>query len=114
MKITQGSIIIVPFPFSNQSGKKIRPALVVSSSKFNEASADVWITGISTKSDSRLLKIPLNQEDLNEGTLRLNSFVKVSSIVHIQQNLLGKKVGQIKKEKLKEVIEEMRKILQLN
>ena len=39
--IEQRSIILVPFPFSDLTGAKKRPALVVSSSDFNIKNDDV-------------------------------------------------------------------------
>ena len=37
----RGDIVLVPFPFSNQTATKKRPAVVVSSSLYNEKTNDM-------------------------------------------------------------------------
>ena len=39
-----GDVVLVPFPFTDQSGSKKRPAVVVSSAAYNAARLDL-ITG---------------------------------------------------------------------
>lgn len=36
----RGDIVLVPFPFSNQSAAKKRPAVVISSTPYNDASPE--------------------------------------------------------------------------
>lgn len=45
----RGTVLLVPFPFSNQSQAKRRPALVVSSNAYNEASNDIVIAQITSR-----------------------------------------------------------------
>jgi mRNA interferase MazF len=44
----QGDIILVPFPFTDFSTFKQRPALVISSSRFNRSQNDLLIAAISS------------------------------------------------------------------
>ena len=44
-----GDVVLVPFPFTDQSGVKKRPAVVVSSAAYNEARRDVVIMAVTSQ-----------------------------------------------------------------
>ena len=41
-------MLLVPFPFSDQSGKKVRPVIVLSNNDFNTNSEDIIVVGITS------------------------------------------------------------------
>ena len=45
----QGSIVLVDFTYSNQAQSKVRPALVVSNSRYNAISRDVIVMKITSR-----------------------------------------------------------------
>ncbi|MBI4152066.1 type II toxin-antitoxin system PemK/MazF family toxin [Candidatus Woesearchaeota archaeon] len=47
LEITQREIVLLPFPYSDLSGKKIRPVIVVSNDKFNSSSKDLIVCAIT-------------------------------------------------------------------
>ena len=62
----RGDIVLVPFPFTDLSFTKKRPALVVSPDKFNEHAQDVVLVAITSQpSDSEGLceTITIRMED---------------------------------------------------
>jgi mRNA interferase MazF len=44
-----GDVVLVPFPFTDQSGTKKRPAVVVSSRRYNRQRRDVVIMAITSQ-----------------------------------------------------------------
>lgn len=44
-----GDVVLVPFPFTDQSGSKRRPAVVVSSADYNASRRDVLIMAITSQ-----------------------------------------------------------------
>ncbi len=42
-----GDIILVPFPFTDQSTTKKRPAVVISSTPYNQERSDLIITAVA-------------------------------------------------------------------
>jgi mRNA interferase MazF len=50
----RGNIILVPFPFSDQTTTKKRPAVVISSDSCNEISPDIIIMAITTERNKPL------------------------------------------------------------
>lgn len=45
-----GDVVLVPFPFTDQSGAKKRPAVIVSSSGYNASRRDLVIMAITSQS----------------------------------------------------------------
>jgi len=50
----RGDIVLVPFPFTDLSSAKQRPALVVSSDALNAASEDVLVAAITSQIPANL------------------------------------------------------------
>ncbi len=48
-RFTFGTVILVPFPFSDQSGAKQRPAVIVSSDSYNTRRRDLVILAITSQ-----------------------------------------------------------------
>jgi mRNA interferase MazF len=45
----RGDIVLVPFPFSDQTTVKKRPAVIISSARFNAASQDIIIMAVTSR-----------------------------------------------------------------
>lgn len=44
-----GDVVLVPFPFTDQSGSKKRPAVVVSSARYNASRRDIVIMAVTSQ-----------------------------------------------------------------
>ena len=102
--IGQRDLILVPFPFSDQSGRKVRPAVIVSNEGFNERSEDVLIVGVTSNVSKDTYTLPLSNNDLDEGKLITPCCIKVENILKIDKTLIVKKIGKISKEKLAKIV----------
>jgi len=49
MTFSMGEVVLVPFPFTDQSGTKKRPAVIVSSSNYNASRRDIIIMAITSR-----------------------------------------------------------------
>ena len=58
----QKSIVLVPFPYSDQTGNKVRPALILSNLKFNK-NEDVIICAITSSIKDRPYSILIDSND---------------------------------------------------
>jgi len=102
----EGDVVLVPFPFTDLTTAKRRPAVVVSANWFNSSKLDCVLVGITSQ-----LPITLEQDellltaaDLASAGLPLPSMVKTGKIVTIQQNLIVKSIGTLPNDTLKQVI----------
>src|SRR3989344_5819906 len=103
--ISQRDLLLVPFPFSDQSGRKVRPVIVVSNQDFNDNSEDVIVVGVTSNFSKGKYTFSLSNEDLEEGKLFTECYVKAENILKMDKELIIKKIGKIKKDKLKMLID---------
>ena len=100
----QGNILLVPFPFSDQSGKKARPVIIISNNNFNEYSEDLIVVGVTSNISKDKYTLNLNNKDLEKGKLNNACCIKVENILRLDKSLIIKKIGKIKKEKTLQII----------
>src|SRR3989344_7230161 len=102
--MNRGDLLLVPFPFSNQAGKKVRPVIVISNNDFNEHSEDLIVVGVTSNLSKDRYTLKLNNQDLEEGKLISECCIKVENILRLDKFLVIKKIGKIKKEKTSQII----------
>ena len=104
MLLKQGSIVLVDFSYSNLKETKFRPALVISSSEYNESSIDVVVLRVTSRARDRKWESEILKNDLAEGTLDIEpSYVKVDSLYTVEKKIIRKVVARLKEEKIKEI-----------
>ncbi|MDI6859497.1 MAG: type II toxin-antitoxin system PemK/MazF family toxin [Methanocellales archaeon] len=107
-----GEVILIPFPFTDLSTTKQRPALVISSNWFNESRNDVVLAAItshippkSSRDEYRLSPAEQKSADLPKP-----SIVKLGKIVTIDQRLIRKKLGRVPNEMMLKINECLKEI----
>jgi len=104
----KGDVVIVPFPFSNLSDVKRRPALVIAVLTGD----DLILCQITSSSVADKHAIPIKDEDFASGSLRQSSNVRPNRLFTADRGIILYKAGQLKIEKINEVIVEIIHILQ--
>lgn len=106
----KGSVVLVPFPFTDLSGRKRRPALVVSPQGFHEE--DLILCAITSRVPERPSEweVALTSADMAEEELPRESVVKVGKLFTTHQSLVAGRFGAVKKEKLLEVLDRLRRL----
>ena len=80
MKIFQGDIVWVAFPFTGGTSSKERPALVLSNDRYNQSSLDLLLCYITSQKEGEYL-IPILDRDLSEGHLPIQSYIRYDKII---------------------------------
>ena len=109
--IEQRSIILIPFPYTDLSGAKKRPALVISSSDFNQKNEDVVCCLITSNLEGKQHAIIIDNKDMETGLLEFESKVKHYRIFTVNKKLVYRVLGKLNLLKSKLVIEEINKII---
>lgn len=109
-KPSQGFIVLIPFPFTDLSSTKIRPALVISNGLLR---GDDLILCAITSQHSGIHEIELPGASLEKGALPLKSYVRTGKIVSLQRKTIRGIVAKVHKQKLKEVLSEIKSVLEL-
>ena len=110
MNAQQKELVLLPYPFSDLEGTKVRPALIVSNNSFNRKSADCVMVPLTTVIKDEDYSIILDQEDLSSGKLLKQSRVRADKIFSVEKDLIMMKIGTIKKETFDKIKEEVFKI----
>lgn len=86
-----GTLVIVPFPFSDLSSTKRRPVLLLTAP---DAMGD-FIACPVTSRDSREHAAPIGATDMSEGRLPLASWVRTDRVVTLHARLVLKRIGRV-------------------
>jgi mRNA interferase MazF len=95
MDINQGDLVLLPIPFTDQSGNKVRPALVISSVNFHKKCNDFLILPITSVLKEVDYSLLLKQMDLKEGKLIVTSRIRIDKLVSVDKKLIIKKIGVV-------------------
>ena len=102
--------MLVPFPFTDLSGSKRRPALVVSPEGSHDE--DLILCAITSQVPQRLSEqeILLEAGDMAEKQLPKKSVVKAGKLFTMHQRLIASRYGSVEQHKLLEVLRTLREI----
>lgn len=109
-----GEVLLVPFPFTDLTDAKQRPAVVLSSSHFNQIHQDVIIAAITShltratiKDDYQLTAV----EQVSAG-LPKPSIVKLGKVTTLDQRLIRRRLGRLPPKSMRRLIAVFSKIFQ--
>lgn len=97
----KGDVVVLPFPFTDLSSSKKRPAVILASPQGN----DYIMLQITSKNVKDNYAIPLLQSDFLSGSLQQDSNIRPNKIFTLEQSLILYKAGHLTENKLKECID---------
>ena len=106
-RFVKGDVVVVPFPFSDLTKAKNRPALVIAVLGGN----DLILCQITSQSIKDNYSIFLNDADFVEGGLKQLSNLRPNRIFTADSHIILYRVGKLKSEKLNKVIEKIVEII---
>ncbi len=106
-KFVKGDVIVVPFPYSDLTTSKKRPALVVASL----AGDDVILCQITSQMKKDDYSVALQSADFQSGTLRQDSFIRPNRLFTADARIVLYKAGDVKKSKMGEVVDKIISII---
>ena len=105
-KFVKGNVVILPFPFSDLSATKKRPALIVANLEGN----DHILAQITSVARSDKYAISLEAQDFKEGGLPQSSMIRPSKLFTAERSIILYKIGMLNEKKIKEVEDTLVKI----
>ena len=102
-----GSVVLVPFPFSDLSKSKLRPAVVLA----EVGRGDRILCQITSNPYGDAQAVVIAQTDFKSGMLRLQSYARPSKLFTANEGLIISIEGTLKPEKLNEIREAIINIL---
>ncbi len=106
-RFVKGDVVIVPFPFSDLSQAKRRPALVLA----KLTGDDLILCQITSQATLDNYAVAITNEDFYHGGLNRNSNIRPNRLFTADKGIILYKAGQLKAEKLKKVVDKIIDIL---
>jgi len=106
-KFVKGEIVVVPFPFSDLSAAKRRPALVL----VDLPGDDLILCQITSQNVRDNMAIAFDTTDLMIGALNATSNIRPNRIFTADEHIVLYSIGTLKVDKLKDVITDITALL---
>jgi mRNA interferase MazF len=103
----KGDVVVIPFPFSDLSGSKRRPALVVA----DWGGDDVMLCQITSQSKRDGLELPLTEADFDNGRLPIASHIRPNKLFTADKRIIRNVAGRIIGTKYSEVAAKIVKLV---
>lgn len=105
-RFVKGDVVVAPFPFSDLTAAKKRPALVIAALTGD----DVLLCQITSKAVSDSYAIAITGADFESGGLRQDSNIRPNRLFTADANIILYRAGVLSAERMQEVVE---KIIQI-
>ncbi|MBS3163372.1 type II toxin-antitoxin system PemK/MazF family toxin [Candidatus Woesearchaeota archaeon] len=109
-RFVKGEVVVLPFPYTDLSSAKKRPALVIAVLKGD----NLILAQITTNKRDDEDLVNLNKNDFASGFLKCDSFIMPSIIFTADTFKIEYKIGRLKQEKIKEVQDKLCEIFVRN
>lgn len=104
---TVGEIVLVPFPFSDLSSAKVRPAVALAN-----AGRGGWILcQVTSNPYGDPYALALDQADFSSGGLLVASFARPGKLFTASRSLIQRAVGNLNNQALERLLDAVIKIL---
>jgi len=104
---TAGAVVLVPFPFSDLSQAKLRPAVVLA----NSGRGDWILCQVTSNPYGDSHCIEMMDDSFAEGSLRVTSYARAGKLFTANQDLMVSQVATLNSSSFKSIIEAVIEIL---
>jgi len=104
----KGDVVVLPFPFSDLSASRKRPALVIAPPQTYD---DLILCMITSKGAKDASAIPLSTADFVDGRLPHDSNIRPNRLFTADAGIILHTVGKLSAAKIEEVISEIIRII---
>ncbi len=106
-RFVKGDVVVIPFPFSDLTQSKRRPALVIAPLQGD----DVILCQLTSKAIKDNYAIPVDDADLAGGSLKQPGNIRPNRVFTADTHIILYRIGTVKSEKLTEVVDVLVEIL---
>ncbi len=109
--MSKGDIVLVPFPFTDLSGQKVRPALILHTSKKGGDCVVAFISSQNTKAGG---EFDVSTVATPENGLKVDSIIKVDKLATLQKKIILGELGTLEAASLTLVDAKLKTLFQLS
>lgn len=104
----KGDVVVLPFPYSNLSSSKRRPAFVVADLDGD----DIILCQITSQAVKDKYAVSIIDSDFKEGSLKKSSNIRPNRLFTADKNIILRKIGSVRSEVVKVVLEKIFDIIE--
>jgi mRNA interferase MazF len=116
MSVSRGDVVLVDYPFSDRTGSKVRPALVVQADTLDRRITDTILASISRsthRASTEQLFVDISTSEGRRTGLRQNSMIQCENLLTYDQRLVITKIGELSAPLMQQVSDCLRATLDL-
>lgn len=102
-RFVKGDIVVVPFPFTDFTQTKRRPALIVAPLQGD----DVILCQITSHLNKDIYSIPLDKDDFDSGELKQASNVRPNKLFTADNHIVLYRIGRLKSPKFDDILDKI-------
>jgi mRNA interferase MazF len=106
-RLVKGDVVVLPFPYTDFSGVKKRPAVVIATLR----GQNVILAQITTNQRNDEDLVSITRKDFASGSLSSDSFIMASLIFTADNSQIEYKAGKITPDKIKEIQNKLIEVL---
>lgn len=95
MTLDAGDVVLVPFPYTDLSSRKQRPALVLTPASYNRRHADVLVAYVTSKRQQSRWAVRVDAADLVEGRIPRTRWIRADKLATLEQRLARRAVARL-------------------
>ena len=93
--LKRGDIVLVPFPFSDLTGKKVRPAVIISVKNNIDVSVAFVSSVIPAKLSDFDFLLPTSNPDFSITGLKKTSVFKMNKVLTLDRSKILRRLGRV-------------------
>jgi mRNA interferase MazF len=109
----RADIVLVDWPFSDRTGSKLRPAVVIQGDFLNVLITDSVLVQITGKTRGAVTEVLLDPAVETASGLKQISFAVCNNIQTLDQALVHKRMGALTARAMREIEEKIKRALEL-
>ena len=106
--MVKGQVVLVPFPFTDLSGQKVRPALILYVSRGEDC-----IVAFISSTERKKSAFDVSVKATRVNGLKVNSVIKTDKLATLQRKIVLGELGTLEKKFLAAINASLRKLFKL-
>ena len=106
----QRELVLIPIPFTDLSSQRRRPVIIISNDDYNSKTDDIIVVGVTSNLQETEYSLTITQNDMESGTLRQTSRVKVDKIYTLAQSIVVRSFGKIKIQTFDKILDLLKEV----
>ena len=99
----KGKIVLIPFPFTDLSASKVRPAVIVSNFSQGEDIIVAFISSLKHRTQKTDIVLNSHDKDFSKTGLKVDSVIKTGKLATLDKKIILGEIGEVSMDIEKEI-----------